>query len=460
MRVIASAAALLLAAGFATADKIDDYINGEMIRQHVPGLTLGIIKDGKLVSERAYGLADLELQAKTTKDDLFQIGSITKQFTAFGAMLLVEEGKIKLDDPVSAYIPEAPEAWKNIKVRNLLYQNSGLKDYALVPGIGLLDDYAKPLWMDKMTKLPLDFEPGQAWAYSNTNYALMGWIIEMASGKPYTEYMTERVFKPLGMTHTRYDNQDEIIPRRAHGYLILDKDMVRAKGVGMSIHSDGSIISNIEDMAKWDEALRERKLLKPSSYDLIWSPGKLNSGRGRYYGMGWFLGLPGTPAYVGHGGNSIGYSAGLARFTDAKITVILLCNVYAISGEATAKHVAELFDPKLVVKVPTETADPNPSRTEKIKAALAALGAGKIDDPSLDPEMTTPMKTARAAMGSGIGTLLKKIVKFNYSGSMGLGPDAWLTYRLENGDKWYTAQLLWTHEDKLAMLSLRPDPPK
>jgi D-alanyl-D-alanine carboxypeptidase len=454
-----AASLLLLAATVAQADKIDDYIKGEMTKQHVPGLTLGIVKNGKLVSKRAYGVSDLELMAKTTTDDIYQLGSITKQFTAFGTMVLVEEGKVDLEAPVATYIPEAPDAWKNIKIRNLLYQNSGLKDYALVEGIGLLDNYNRQQWMDKMVKLPLDFEPGAAWSYSNTNYALLGWVIEKASGKNYTDFMMERVFKPLDMTTTRYDDPDIIIPHRAHGYLDLGHGLVRARGDGMSIHSDGSLITNLADMVKWDNALRDRKLLKSSSYDAIWSPGKLNSGRPRFYGMGWFLGLPGSTGYVGHGGNSIGYSSGIARYTDAGLTVILLSNQYSLGGEGTAKHVAELYDPNLIPKIPAESPDPNPARTEKIKAALLAWGARKIDDPALDNEITAPMKTGRAAMATGPSPLLK-IEKLSFVNATGIGPDAWLTYRLGNGERWFTAQVLWTHENKLAMLSLRPDPPK
>lgn len=120
-----------------------------------------------------------------TVEDAYEIGSITKSFTAIAAMTLVEEGKLSLDDPVSKYIPEAPEAWKPILVRNLLHQTSGLKDYAFIPGIGLADEYDRAKWMGEMTKLPLDFTAGLTWAYSNSNYALLGWIIEKAAGQPY-----------------------------------------------------------------------------------------------------------------------------------------------------------------------------------------------------------------------------------------------------------------------------------
>lgn len=450
---------LALAAACGHADNIDDYVKAEMTRLHVPGMTVGIVKNGKLVSERAYGVADLELNAPTTTKDVFQIGSITKQFTAFAAMMLVEEGKISLEDPVSKFIPEAPELWKDIKIRHLLYQNSGLKDYAFVPGIGLADKYDRAKWLGEMVKLPLDFEPGLTWAYSNSNYALLGWVIEKAAGKPYTEFVTERIFKPLNMTSTRYDDVNEVIPRRSHGYFFAENRHIRAVADGMSITSDGSIVSNIEDMVKWDACLRERKLLKADTYNLIWSPAKLNSGRTRFYGMGWNLTTPGAPAYVGHGGNSIGYSAGFARYTEAGVSVIVLANLYPIGGEPTARKIAELYEPSLVFKVPAESSDPNPQRTEKVKAALVAYGSAKADDPLLDAEAAAPMKTQRAGMAPP-NSPLRRIDKLGFVGTAPVGKDAWLTYRLTSGERKFTAHVLWTAEDRLAQVILRADPAK
>jgi hypothetical protein len=261
------------------------------------------------------------------------------------------------------------------------------------------------------------------------------------------------------MTHTRYDNGDEVIPRRSHGYFYMQNQLIRARPIGMSVTSDGSIISNLEDMAKWDDALRQRKLLKSSTYDLIWSPGKLNSGRVRLYGMGWNLTTPGSPKYVGHGGNSIGYSAGFARYTDAGISVIVLANLYPIAGEPTARKIAELYDPKLAISSPAETTDPNPTRTSKVKSALVAFAEGKADDPLLAPEITAPMKTARAGM-SQANSPLKKIDGLGYAGSVPEGSDAWLAYRLKSGEKSFTAWVLWTHEDQLAQIILRADPPR
>src|SRR5207253_2454378 len=140
----------------------------------------------------------------------------TKQFTAVATMMLVEEGKVGLDDPVSKYVEGSPDTWKGITVRHLLTHTSGLKEYVFVPGLGLLDEYDRATFLKGMTPLPLDFQPGETWAYSNTNFALLGIVIEKASGKSYTDFLTERILKPTGMTNSQILNPDAIVLHRAH----------------------------------------------------------------------------------------------------------------------------------------------------------------------------------------------------------------------------------------------------
>ncbi len=446
--------------GFAFADAVDDYVKAEMARQHVPGLSLGIMRDGKLVEKRAYGFADLELNVPATADDAYEIGSITKSFTAIAAMTLVEEGKLSLDDPVSKYIPEAPEAWKPITLRHLLYQNSGLKDYALIDGIGLADEYNRAKWMGEMTKLPLDFTPGLTWAYSNSNYALLGWVIEKAAGKPYPEFVTERLLKPAGMTKTVFGDAYQIIPRRSHGHYYMQNTQLRARPGGTSIASDGSLISTVEDMAKWDTAVATGKFLSPAGWKTVWTPGKLASGRERAYGMGWNLTYPvgGAAPYVGHGGNSAGYSAGYARYPQKGISVVVLCNLYPIGGELMAKKIAEILEPSLAFAVPKVTADPDTKRTDKVRLALTAFGDRDVKSELLDAEMRAALGTGRAAMGAA--NPMKEFDEFLFVSAAPAPGGTWLTYRFRKGERWTTASLLWTPEERLAQIIMRPDPPK
>jgi D-alanyl-D-alanine carboxypeptidase len=433
-----------------------------MKRTKAPSISIGIVKGGKLIRQQTFGKANLELDVDAKEGDLYEIGSITKEFTALAAMLLVEEGKLDLEDPIAKYLPDASDKWKDIRVRHLIYQISGLQDYALVEGLGLVDNFDRAKFMTEMGKLDLDFQPGETWAYSNTNYALLGWIIEKAAGKEYTEFMQERVFKPLGMSKTTFSSPYGIVPRRAAGYMnVAGPDLLRAPSSAASINSDGTIISNIEDMAKWDACVRERKLLKKESWNLMLAPAKMNSGRTKPYGGGLNLTIPGGIEYIGHGGNSSGYSAGYAYYPAAGVSVIVLGNVYAFGGEPMAKQIAELYEPSLKPAAPKPTPkDPNPKRTDLVRNAILDFVSNKGDSPLLDPEITIPMKTKRAAMNTNPSPLAK-LTKLEFVTDTAHEKDRLLVYRIETPTRDYVATAIWTPQNKLAQLYLRPDgPPK
>lgn len=457
----ASCLLLFSLVGIATADPIDDFMKSELARTKSPSLALGIVKDGVLVKHEVYGKSDKEKGTDAKEGDLYEIGSITKQFTAFATMMLVEEGKLKLDDPISKHLEEAPKAWEKITIQHLLYQTSGLSDYAFEPGIGLADTFDRVKWMTTMVKLPLDFEPGVAWAYSNSNYALLGWVIEKVSGNSYINFMKERILKPLGMNHTVFSDPSFSSPFRTTGYLNMGNEFSKAPLSTASINSDGTIMSNVEDMVKWDAALRERKLLKPKSYELYLKATTLNSGRWRPYAMGLNVSLPGAEPYYGHGGNSVGFSAGYACYPKAKLSVIVMGNVYAFGGEPMAKQIAEMYEPSLKPVAPAVKADPDSKRTDVLKMALAAVGNGKADDALLEPEVTAPMKTRRAAMSAGGFAPFRSIEKMEFAGEMSVGKDKLLTYKVITKTRDFIGTFLWSAGGKLAMASMRPDgPPK
>lgn len=441
-------------------DEIDNYVTGVMKAQKVPAIVIGIVKDGKLIRKQAYGKVDLELDVDAKPDDVYEIGSITKQFTAAATLMLVEEGKLKLDDSVTKYVDGCPDTWKPITIRHMLYQISGLKDYAFVPNLGIVAEFDRATFMREMSALPLDFDPGVTWAYSNTNYALLGFVIEKAAGKPYTEFVTDRIFKPAGMDHTFFGDSMTVRPRRAHGYMTYQGQILRAQAGAGSIDSDGSINSTIEDMAKWDAVLRDHKLLKESSYKLMWAPATLNSGRTRPYGTGWFLPDPSMDQeYVGHGGNSSGYSAGFARYRDKGLTVIMLSNLYPVGGEAFCQRIAEIIDPSVKPTVPSEQPDPDATRTGKVKEAILTFASGKQDATVLEPEVLAPMKTQRAAMNP-TWTAISKMTALKFAGSTSKGKDTMLTYKVVTPDRVFTAYVLWSSAGKIAQMAVRADPPK
>lgn len=457
MRALLLPAFLLLPLA-AHADAVDRYLESEMKRLKIPGLTVGVIRDGKLVRTGAYGKADLEHDVKSRKEDLFEIGSITKQFTAIATMMLVEQGKLDLDAPVTKYLDDAPKTWEGITLRHMLYQTSGLQDYALVPGLGLTDTYERATYMKKMGELPLDFKTGSTWAYSNTNYALLGFVIEKASGKSYIEFMTENVLKTVGMTKTVFSNPYDVVPRRSHGYLLNQGQVLRTLPSSASINSDGTIMSNVEDMAKWDAALRAGKLLKPSSYALLWSPAKLDTGRVRPYGMGFFLNSPKFPRFIGHHGNSAGYGAGHAHYPDKKLSVVVLANIYPAPGNQLAAGVAEILEPSLKFAIPSESPDPDAARTARVKEALTKLASSTIDPELHEVELTAPLATGRARNFPSPYAPFKAPKRFAFAGAEPLGADTLLTYRIETETRTFTGFFTYTAAGKLANIVLKGDP--
>src|SRR5580700_12179974 len=189
--------------------KVDVYVRGEMQRERIPGLALGVYRDGKIVKAEGYGGANLEWDVPAKADTIFQSGSVGKQFTAAAVMMLVEEGKVALDDPVQKYFPDAPESWKDIKIRNLLSHTSGLGEYENGPRTKpdgpfyLRLDMTEDEMYKRIAAMPMDFKPGEDWSYRNTNYVLLGIVIHKVTGKFYGDYLQERIFKPLGMSSTR-----------------------------------------------------------------------------------------------------------------------------------------------------------------------------------------------------------------------------------------------------------------
>jgi CubicO group peptidase (beta-lactamase class C family) len=452
----------------ALADPVDDYIANLMKSQQVPGVVLEIAKDGKVVKKKAYGMADLELDVPMKEDDFFEIGSITKQFTAVCICQLMEQGKVSLTDPISKFIDGTPDTWKNIQIHNLLNQNSGLKDYALVPHVGLLDEYDMPTWLSTMKPLPLDFETGSTWAYSNTNYVLLGMVIEKASGQKYTDYLNANVLKPAGLTHTSILNPDAILPNRAHGYYKDGATLIRGRPSMVSTISDGALISTADDMTQWEAALHCGKLLKPESYKLMTSAGPLNNGRTRQYGYGTFLEALGEKPFFGHPGASSGYSAGSGYFPTDKLSVVILTNVYAINGLKAVKDIGVLVDPSLKPDPVAALPDPDSARTQRIKSALDKLGVGASDADLLEPDINSIMGQDRIKTFGNPYGVLAGIKKIEFAGDRPAPYPAdaahtenskarWLTYKVTTDKAVLDVNAIYTVSNKIAMVYVRAD---
>jgi len=368
---------------------IDQFIRTEMERQKIPGVSLAVVKDGKPMLVKGYGFANLEHQVPVKPETIFQSGSVGKQFTATAVMLLVEDGKIGLDEKISKYLGEVPEGWKNITIRHLLSHTGGMTDYPR--DFDFRKDYTEDDLLKRAKEVPVAFAPGEKWAYSNLGYVTLGIIINKVSGKFYGDFLLERVFKPLGMTTARVISEADIVPNRAAGYR-LDNGVLRNQGwVSPSLNTtaDGALYLTVHDMMKWDEALRSGKILKKASLDEMWTPIKLNSGQTHPYGFGWAVRPVNGHRRVEHGGAWQGFKAHIARYLDDNLTVIVFANLSQANQERVANGVAQLIVPDLK---PKPIADPDPAFTAQTRDLLLAVLENKADMDRFTPEVRKAME--------------------------------------------------------------------
>lgn len=312
----------------AETDKVDDYVQAEMRKEKIPGLSIAVVRNGEVVKAKGYGLANVELGVAATPDTIYQSGSVGKQFTATLAMMLVEEGKLGLDDPVSKYLPSAPPTWRGITLRHLLTHTSGISN-SLYQHLSMRQDFTEDELLQQIMAMPLDFQPGEQWNYSNPGYVTLGILIHKATGRFYGDLLREKIFAPLGMATARIISEADIVPNRAAGYRLVDGQLKNQEWVSPTLNTtaDGALYMTVLDLAKWDAALYTEKLLKRSSLDLMWTPAKLNGGKTVPYGFGWGVSDVRGHHVVSHGGAWQGFTMDLARYVDDKLTVIVMTNL-------------------------------------------------------------------------------------------------------------------------------------
>lgn len=446
---------------FTKADNVDDYVSSRMRQLHIPGLSLAVVRAGEIIKAQGYGFANLEVKAPATKETVYEIGSNTKQFTAAAIMMLVQDGKIHLDDSITKYFHEAPEAWHNITIRHLLSHTSGIQNHVAVPH--WLDVFKTDLAFEtapsrdellKMFfKLPLEFQPGETWAYDNTGYYLLGIIIEKTSGKSYWQFLDERIFKTLGMSATRNTDPQPLVPNRASGYEWKNDHFENRPILLPSIaFSAGSLLSTVGDMVKWDAALSSEKLLAKASLDQIWTVTLTNDGVDApfSYGYGWFVDSYHGHRLVQHSGGTPGFSSVIYRFIDDKVTVIILTNHSDMIIDELAIDIAGLSLPAL--KRPEAKVDPDPVITAKSKEIVSGLLKGNYEPTELTPQMRVFLNTAtgkafwkwfadHGALGS-----------FVFSDREKKGGDEIRRYKLTLGGNWYWLSVATNNDGKIAQI--------
>lgn len=333
----------LVLAFTASADQVDDYVKAQMSEHRIPGIALEIVQKGEPVKTACYGLANLELNVPVKPESVFEIGSITKQFTAAGILLLAQDGKLALNDPISRHLKYSPAFWTNITVRQLLSHTSGIKSYTGLNGFELTRHLTQEQFIRAIGEYPLEFRPGESWKYCNTGFNLLGFIIENVSGKSYWKFMNERIFRPLEMTATRDRRPGDIILNRAAGYEQTNHAWINRDYDLTDVFSAGAIVSNIGDLTKWNAALDGEAILNTSSKEQMWTLTKLNNGKATKYGLGWFVDSVEGHTNVGHSGATSGFSASIQRFPDDKLAVILLSNTDEQIATTLAKHIATFY---------------------------------------------------------------------------------------------------------------------
>ena len=424
-------------------------------RNRIPGLALAVVQDGKVVRSAAYGLANVELRVPTTPETAFELGSVTKQFTATGIMMLVEEGKLGLEDKIRDRLPNLPEAWNGITLRHLLTHTSGIKNYTNVPtfAAAMSREYTPAEIVGLVSKLPLDFQPGEKWSYCNTGYYLLGMVIERVSGKPYAEFLQGRIFRPLGMNSTRVNSFTAVIPNRATGYSWSGDHTSNAPLWPISGRAAaGSLVSTVLDLAKWDAALYGEKLLKRASLETMWKPVRLNDGSTAPYGFGWGVTEYRGHRLVAHSGGLPGWSADIARFPDDRLTVIVLTNRDSVGPGELGLRVADLS------LAPSEAPAKDADAEKAVQAAVRALAEGKMPVGGMNGVAAGPAFGAPAdttAFLRGLGSLRSLETVASRKDEQGLRRFRFRA-RFTRGT-WALAAALQPEGTRLSWLALQPE---
>ena len=311
-----------------------------------PGISVLVAKDRKAIYSKAFGKSNLELNTPLETNSVFQIGSITKQFTAISILMLEEQGKLSVEDKIGKYIPEYAEIGKDITIHHLLNHTSGIKNRTPVGDKGFISktNMSPTELIAYFKDEPLEFKPGERFKYSNAGYILLGRIIEIVSGQPYSDFIEQNIFDKIGMKNSSCGDMKQVIPNLTKGYIIEQNDFVKSDYINLSLaYSAGAILSTTEDLLKWQNALLSNTLLKASSIKQAMTPTLLNSGKRVPYGYGFRFSKLGNSPVIAHTGSTKGFTSIALFLPKEKLYITALTNCNCKNVNNVAKQVAELF---------------------------------------------------------------------------------------------------------------------
>jgi CubicO group peptidase (beta-lactamase class C family) len=449
----------VLSAQQAPLTAIDRYVRDEIRRERVPGVSVAIVRAGRVVLARGYGEANVELHAPATDSTVYQSGSVGKQFTAALILRLAAAGRLQLDDPIRRHLSEGPPAWDSVTIRHLLTHTSGIPDYT-----DSAVNYQRPYTEDELVRiaagLPQQFHAGAHWRYSNTGYLLLGAIVRRATGVFYGDLLRQEIFTPLGMRTARIISEADIVPNRAAGYELVHDSLHNQAWVHPTLNTtaDGSLYLTVHDLARWVMGWDAGRVLSAGDREQAWTPVRLNDGSTYSYGFGWEIGELRTRRLIGHTGSWQGFKTSVQRFPGQDLTVIVLANLDAARPEAMSLAIAGLIEPALVPPHRLLKALPGPRPPMPIDSLLRHVVDGS------DSALVTPQlhRFLGAAERNDWGESVANITRWTPLGCeraadhpvVRLGaPVAWLCYARGEGTAGVAVTAFYTEDWHAADIS-------
>jgi len=329
---------------FAQIDSTDIIVKQIMSQQKIVGLSLAVIKNGKTIVNKGYGLANIELNVPVTAETVIRLGSLSKQFFTTAIMKLMEEGKLSIEDSVHKFFPDAPETWRPIKIKNLMSHTSGLQREA--PAYNNFKIQSDLDIIKSAYRLPLNFKTGEKYEYCNLAYFMLAEIIKQVSGMPWQDYIHDKLFVPAEMHNSYLTDFNLIIPNRANGYMHSLNTLVNSTPM-LAIRPSGGFLSTSSDMIKWAKVIRDEKnILKKDNWRELWQPFIKSSDKVEskaYYGFGWVIDEYNGHKFVGHGGANIGFRSTFMRFVNDDLSIIILTNTDEADPASIAKTLADYY---------------------------------------------------------------------------------------------------------------------
>lgn len=365
---------------------------------------------------------------------------------------------MSLDEKISKYLPGTPEAWKDVTVRHLLTHTSGVKSYSSLDGFALLKRLKVEAFIKQLAPYPLEFPVGERNIYSNSGFTLLAYIIESASGRPYSEFMQERIFRPLGMTKTTDRDPQFIVKNRATGYEWngsryegRDWDLTDLKGAG-------SIVSTISDMVKWNTALNGSAFLKPSSKAEMWKQFTFNNGTLSPYGFGWRISDIRGHKLIGHTGQTSGFGAANFRYASKNLTVVVLTNLGESGmGSLIATGIAKLYIPTMSLKAMKLASDADAVQTQKVLKALTARLANDPDKTLMTAQLIQTLSTKRAKDVNSRIASFGAVRKLDLVGVEKANSKDYLIYRAGTGKRLFLWRIVFDGDQKISEMTLEEE---